>query len=80
MVNSLMNLLIFRSERNPQVFGFTEDERGANFPSEYAPWTPFGNAIRFSEPIDCELAAPVAVAVARDGYFVAERDDLRQCS
>lgn len=69
-----MKLHLFYSIRDPDVFGLTENEAGANLPDLYAPWEPLGE--RGVIPVEARqksmgrLLEPVVEAVKLSGYYL----------
>jgi hypothetical protein len=69
-----MNLHLFRSGKEPDMFGFTPDATGADLPAELAPWTRSGEGVaQQAWPIEGARYiqfAPIFDAVGHDGYYV----------
>jgi hypothetical protein len=70
-----MAISLFRSTKEPDVFGFTADPTGANLPGEFAPWRKSGGgtaAQAYAGSTLDGLAAsdPVVKAVERDGFYL----------
>lgn len=69
-----MKLHLFCSIRDPDIFGLTENEAGANLPDVYAPWEHFGK--RGVIPVEARqksmgrLLEPVVETVKRSGYYL----------
>jgi hypothetical protein len=66
-----MKLALFRSTKDPDVFGFTADPAGSNLPAALGPWQ---QADAGSLGVGLEGLAmfdPVIQAVERDGFFLA---------
>lgn len=77
-----MQLHIFRSGREPDVFGYTVDERGVNLPKMLGPWMPAENGPLEVEP-DASApgigaSAPVVAGVARDGFYIARIETIER--
>jgi hypothetical protein len=77
-----MRLHIFRSGREPDVFGYTADESGVNLPRGLGPWMRAEK-----EPLDVEpdasapglgASGPVIARVARDGFYVARSETIER--
>ena len=70
-----MNLYIFRSAVETDMFGFTSDSTGANLPRDLAPWNSATGVapLAYAGTIIDELAPsdPVTKAVERDGFYLA---------
>jgi hypothetical protein len=71
-----MQVALFRSEKDPDVFAFTTDRTGANLPSDFAPWsqTPIQRATRAGlqkSGNGTRLGSAVAQALQRDGICLA---------
>jgi hypothetical protein len=71
-----MAISLFRSTKEPDVFGFTADPAGGNLPSELAPWQRAGSGTAAQSfagtSLDgLALSDPVIKAVERDGFFLA---------
>jgi hypothetical protein len=71
-----MAISLFRSIKEPEVFGFTADPTGTNLPAEFAPWQKSGGgtaAQAYAGGSLDGLAAsdPVVKAVQRDGFYLA---------
>jgi hypothetical protein len=80
-----MKIHLFRSLKEPDVFGFTGDETGANLPAGFGPWTPAeaGGALE-TRPADRSIrygqTGPIFVAIQRDGFYVARSETLSRDS
>ena len=69
-----MAVFIFRSQTQTDIFGFTEDAKGSNLPSQFAPWIsagggqamPTGQGIAGVGGTDAVLAG-----IKGDGYYLA---------
>ena len=71
-----MRLALFRSNVEPNVFGFTADPTGCNLPEEFGPWqkaaegtsaeTYAGNSLE-----GLALSDPVIRAIEHDGFYLA---------
>jgi hypothetical protein len=72
-----MKLTLFRSTKEPQVFGFTADPTGSNLPDEFGPWRKAGEDTAAQayagDSLDNGIASsdPVMKAVERDGFYLA---------
>jgi hypothetical protein len=71
-----MKLALFRSAKDPDVFGFTADPAGSNLPAALGPWQKAGGGTAAqayaSTSLDgLALSDPVIKAVERDGFFLA---------
>lgn len=67
-----MQIYLFRSEKDPQVSGFTSDETGANLPNEFAPWHPIGGGTALSTGAGAD---PVSVEVRERGFYLVTATD-----
>jgi hypothetical protein len=71
-----MAISLFRSTKEPGVFGFTADPTGANLPAEFAPWQRSGSGTAAQAYAGSSLdglaaSDPVVKAVERDGFYLA---------
>jgi hypothetical protein len=67
-----MQIYLFWSARDRQVFGFTFDPEGTNLPSEFAPWSKNGDGeALYAGPLDTTASNSVVEAVQRDGFYLA---------
>ncbi len=69
-----MELVIFQSEKDAEVFGVTADVSGTNLPDEFAPWRKVVNArTGRAKPFKARSVSSehIAQAVERDGYYLA---------
>jgi hypothetical protein len=72
-----MKLTLFRSTKEPDVFGFTADPTGSNLPDEFGPWRKAGEGTAAhayaGDSLDSGIASsdPVMKAVERDGFYLA---------
>jgi hypothetical protein len=69
-----MQIFVFRSDKDNDVFGFTGERHGRNLPAEFAPWTPLGhNEMTVGNKVSGVTGGADAVTkgIARDGFFVA---------
>ena len=71
-----MATFLFRSAREPDVFGFTADPSGANLPEELGPWRRAGAGTAAQSYAGSSLdglasSDPVIKAVERDGFYLA---------
>jgi hypothetical protein len=71
-----MAISLFRSTKEPDLFGFTADPTGANLPAEFAPWQKSGvetaaQAYAGSSLEGLAASDPVVKAVERDGFYLA---------
>lgn len=66
-----MELTIFQSVKEPDVFGFTADPTGGNLPPEIAPWRRAGTGTAAQTYAGSGLSDPVVKAVERDGFYLA---------
>ena len=71
-----MKLTLFRSAKEPDVFGFTADPTGSNLPDEFAPWRKAGEGTAAQTYAEDSLGGiassdPVIRAVERDGFYLA---------
>lgn len=69
-----MNLHLFCSIRDPEVFGLTESESGDNLPSAYAPWESLGEKgiiqVEARQKSMGRLLKPVVETVKLRGYYL----------
>jgi hypothetical protein len=72
-----MKLTLFRSTKEPDVFGFTADPTGSNLSDEFGPWRKAGEGTAAQayagDSLDSGIASsdPVMKAVERDGFYLA---------
>ena len=71
-----MTIFLFRSAKEPDVFGFTADPAGANLPAELGPWHKSGTGTAAQSYAGSSLdglasSDPVIKAVERDGFYLA---------
>ncbi len=71
-----MEISLFRSAKEPEVFGFTPDPTGSNLPDEFGPWERAGRGTAAQTYAGDSLdglasSDPVIKAVERDGYYLA---------
>jgi hypothetical protein len=71
-----MNLTLFRSTKEPDVFDFTADPTGQNLPGELGPWRKAGEGSAAQTHAEdglggIPLSDPVIKAVERDGFYLA---------
>jgi hypothetical protein len=68
-----MAIFLFRSAKEPDVFGFTADPAGANLPAELGPWHKAGTGTAAQSYAGSSLDGldPVIKAVGRDGFYLA---------
>jgi hypothetical protein len=69
-----MNIYLFWSEGNIEVFAFTFDPEGSNLPTEFAPWAKNGDGDALYAGPDGSLTAndtsnTVVRVVRRDGFY-----------
>ena len=72
-----MKLHVFRSGREPDVFGFTPDATGMNLPAEYGPWIALKGAMEVvptASLVGVGASGPVFAGIERDGFYVARSD------
>jgi hypothetical protein len=72
----VMNIYLFRSTKEPDVFGFTADSIGGNLPEERGPWQAAGGGTVAEAYAGSSLdglapSDPVVRAVERDGFYLA---------
>ena len=70
-----MTISLFRSAKEPDVFGFTVDPAGSNLPAQLGPWQSAGAgsaAMSYAEMNLDELALsdPVMRAIKQDGFYL----------
>jgi hypothetical protein len=71
-----MNIYLFRSTKEPDVFGFTSDSAAGNLPDELGPWRAAGGGTAAQAYAGSSLdglasSDPVIKAVERDGFYLA---------
>ena len=71
-----MTISLFRSTKEPDVFGFTADPTGSNLPAELGPWQSAGAGTAATSYAGTSLdglatSDPVMRAVERDGFYLA---------
>jgi hypothetical protein len=72
-----MKLTLFRSTKEPDLFGFTDDPTGSNLPDEFGPWCRAGEGTAAQAYAGDSLSGgvassdPVIKAVERDGFYLA---------
>ena len=71
-----MKLTVFRSTREPDLFGFTADPTGSNLPEALVPWRKVGEGTAAQTCAGDSLGGiaasdPVIKAVERDGFYLA---------
>jgi len=71
-----MKLTLFRSAKEPDIFGFTADMTGSNLPAEFGPWLKAGESTSAQTYAGTSLdglasSDPVIKAVERDGFYLA---------
>lgn len=76
-----MKIHLFRSLKEPDVFGFTGDAAGVNLPAELGPWTAAGAGGPLGTGpgdriISYGHSGPIFVAIQRDGFYVARSETL----
>ena len=70
----MMKISLFRSSKEPDVFGFTADPTGGNLPDELGPWHVAGSGTAAQAYAGSRLDRlasfdPVVKAVERDGFY-----------
>jgi hypothetical protein len=75
-----MQIHIFQSLKERDVFGFTADGTGGNLPSDLGPWTRSGNAIETGLGRLASGAVGsselVFTAIEKDGFYVARSETI----
>jgi hypothetical protein len=71
-----MKLTLYRSTKEPDVFGFTADPTGNNLPDEFSPWQKAGEGSPAQNYAGDSLGGiassdPVLKAVEHDGFYLA---------
>ena len=71
-----MKLTLFRSAKEPDLFGFTADPTGSNLPEAFGPWRKAGEGTAAQTYAGDSLGGiassdPVIKAVERDGFYLA---------
>jgi hypothetical protein len=69
-------LTLFRSTKEPDIFGFTSDPSGNNLPGQFGPWLKAGaGSLAQTYAGDSleglALSDPVIRAVQHEGYYLA---------
>lgn len=74
-----MQVFIFQSEKDKDIFGFSGELAGGNLPAEFAPWQRIGNTALQSGggvagigPADAVIAS-----IEREGFFVARSEGVQ---
>lgn len=68
-----MQLFLFKSGNDPDVFALTVDRTGMNLPREMGPWTLIGNGA-VPATVGPDLSDVVMAAVTQYGYFVGSSE------
>lgn len=71
-----MTISLFRSTKEPDIFGFTDDPTGRKLPPELGPWQSAGAgtaaALYAGTSLDgLSLSNPIMKAVGEDGFYLA---------
>jgi hypothetical protein len=71
-----VKLTLFRSTKEPDIFGFTSDPTGNNLPGQFGPWFKAGEGSPAQTYAgDCleglALSDPVIRAVEHEGFYLA---------
>jgi hypothetical protein len=71
-----MEVFLFRSAKEPDLFGFTADPTGGNLPGEFRPWQVAGAGTAAQVYAGTSLdglasSDPVIKAVEHDGFYLA---------
>ena len=68
-----MKVYVFRSSKDPEVYGFTSDQTGENLPAELEPWQAQGGgaAMPIGNTADNEL---LLQTVESEGYYIVHTD------
>jgi hypothetical protein len=70
--NNEMEIYLFWSEWDAEVFGFTSDPKGENLPADLAPWSRNGGGQAiYSRPDENQAPNTVVEAIRRDGFYLA---------
>jgi hypothetical protein len=83
MVGLNMKIHLFKSAREPDVFGFTGDETGNNLPVELGPWTRSGGGAPIETGPGTDALAgigssgPMMEAIEKDGFYVARSGECQ---
>jgi hypothetical protein len=81
-----MDIFLFWSEADTEVFALTLDREGESLPAEYGPWSKNGNGealnVGAGESITASRVSSNAIvrAVQRDGFYLAEIRRSRRVS
>lgn len=68
-----MKVYVFRSRKDPEVYGFTSDDTGMNLPADLEPWQAQGGAM----PTAQARASDIILDTIRDRGFYLMRSALR---
>jgi hypothetical protein len=71
-----MTISLFRSRKEPDLFGFTADPAGSNLPPEFGPWDNAGAGTAAASYAGTSLdglsiSDPIMKAVRQDGFYLA---------
>jgi len=69
-----MQLYLFQSGIEPEVFGLTADAAGLNLPSAFKPWQRYGNALNVcaSKVVTSANSSDTIIrTVQREGFYLA---------
>jgi hypothetical protein len=72
-----VTLHVFRSTRTPEMYGFTNDPKGVNLPTDDGPWEEAGAAI----PLGTTMASTspeVAQQIQRNGFALVKGHAVSQ--
>jgi hypothetical protein len=74
-----MKLTLFRSTKEPDIFGFTVDPTGSNLPDEFGPWRKAGEGsvarTHGGNGLDGLASSdPVTKMVEKQGFYLARSD------
>jgi hypothetical protein len=80
-----MDIFLFWSEADIEVFALTLDREGENLPAEYGPWSKNGHGEALEVGAGESIAVPrvsnaIVRAVQRDGFYLAEIGRSRRVS
>jgi len=67
-----MQVFIFQSSIDSEVFGFTKDQAGGNLPPDLGPWKPHGNAAMSTGQGVAGIGPsdPILAAIEASGFYV----------
>ncbi len=80
-----MDIFLFWSEADAELFALTLDREGKNLPAEFGPWSKNGHGEALYVGADEGIAVPrvsnaILRALQRDGFYLAEIGRSRRAS